>query len=420
MPQSVVIVGGSLAGLMIGLQLKRLGRKVTVLEQDPSSERSSYEAGIGSRTNVEAFLESYDVTGIQAALSSHSSQFGLRTYTKTLITGSNLKVSSWGHLYRILRANFDGLASTSCPEPPPPQGEDGDARYVPGKRVTDLQYSDNIVTIHYTDVTSGKEDHIDADMIIGADGSHSTVRKLVGAPTVKEYAGYVAWRGTVPERLVSKETADYFSDSVSVDLLRRSYLICYVIPTDHGSFEPGERLLNFVWYYNVAESSDEMTQIFTDINGTQHHNTVPRGLVKPEEWKRVRGAFKSRMNAPFAELLSLTESPVVTKINDALCLQPTFFEGHGIIVGDALATLRPHTGSASEQAAFHCISLTPVWEGSKTLETWSREACIYGKRMWLLGKLAGEFGQGTAFSLLKSLVLYVVFLVRIKIGRPNV
>jgi flavin-dependent dehydrogenase len=49
-------VGGSLAGLMHGVLLKRQGVDVTILEQDPSWHRVGNEAGIGFSENVSEFL----------------------------------------------------------------------------------------------------------------------------------------------------------------------------------------------------------------------------------------------------------------------------------------------------------------------------------------------------------------------------
>lgn len=178
--------------------------------------------------------------------------------------------------------------------------------------------------------------------------------------------------------------------------------------------------MNLVWYYNVKEDSDEFNRIFTDIRGVRHRNTVPNGLVSPKEWERVRDAIEPRLAPPFSELLCKVNKPYVTKINDLICTQPTFFEGHGILVGDALTTLRPHTGSAAEQAAYHCLCLGQVWQGKKTLEAWSREVRMYSKRLWLLGKVVGMFGQGTALQLIMALIRYIVFLVRCRLGLSGI
>jgi 2-polyprenyl-6-methoxyphenol hydroxylase-like FAD-dependent oxidoreductase len=426
---------------MQGLQLKRQGCSVTILEKDSATDRASHLAGLSFRTNVGALLDEYAFNGIAVAAAPRTTQWSFGTRSNVLVTGSDLKVTSWGHFYRMLRANYDGLASSSYPNPPPSRDGDGEARFLSGKQATDLSCLDNIVTVRYVDVKTGVEGKIESDLVIGADGSRSTVRGLIQAPTKREYSGYIAWRATVPEKLLSDKTAGYFSESVSLNQLRRSYIMGYVhnsppyplcsfysqhsprsyyIPTDQGSFEPGERLINLVWYYNVPEDSDEMKSIFTDKHGIIHRNTVAPNALQPSAWKRVRDAFAPRFSAPFVEVLYLIETPFVTKINDALCSQPSFFNGRGFLIGDALTTLRPHTGSAAEMAAFHSLALAPVLKGAKTVEAWKREVLVYSKRMWLIGRLVGIYGQGSMLSLLRAVFNYIIFIVGVKIGIPNV
>jgi 2-polyprenyl-6-methoxyphenol hydroxylase-like FAD-dependent oxidoreductase len=47
---------------------------------------------------------------------------------------------------------------------------------------------------------------IEANIVIGADGASSTVRRLLLPEVDRTYAGYVAWRGTVKESLLPEET----------------------------------------------------------------------------------------------------------------------------------------------------------------------------------------------------------------------
>lgn len=123
------------------------------------------------------------------------------------------------------------------------------------------------------------------------------------------------------------------------------------------------------------------------------------------------------MAAPFAALLSATRQPFVTKVNDVLCEKAVFHDGKVVLVGDALAAFRPHLAVATEQAARHCLGLARVWEGEMTMEQWSREATGYGKRMWLASRVLGIFGLGSWGQLLKTLWVYVVFLVKLKLGK---
>ncbi|KAI0889179.1 FAD binding domain protein [Annulohypoxylon maeteangense] len=414
MPKSVVIVGGSLAGLIHGLQHKRRGNNVTILEQE-SGERHSHHAGIGFGANAQEFLRKYDLTGMTAAFASHSRRWAYYARPNVMNTKGSIQLTSWGLLNSILRANYDGLASTACPKPPPAAEGDGSAVYLSGKCVTALQCTKETVTVNYTDTNTNQQESIEADLVIGADGVHSTVRQLVNAPSFKQYAGYVAWRGTIPEKLVSKETVEYLSDHVSLQFSKRTYLLCYIIPTETGNFEPGERLLNWVWYYNVAENSPEMKEIFTDTSNQEHHNTVPRGLVRQEVWERCRAELLPRISAPFQELLQKTSSPFVTKIRDVICTSASFYDGKVVLVGDAFTTLRPHLGAATEQASLHSNTLESVYRGEKTPEAWSLEVRRFAQRIVLINKIIAELGTGTMFSLAKSVFFYAIFLIKSKL-----
>ena len=216
---------------MHGLQHKRLGNNVTIIEQDASSSRSSHHAGIGFGPNVEEFLRRYDATGLPPAFTCHRRRVAYRTRQDFLTTKGDHNLTSWGYLYRILRANYDGFASKACPRPPAPREGDGKAVYLTGRRVTGLLYTKESIAVQYEDVASGKQDTIDAELVLGADGVNSTVRRLLHGPNPqKRYAGYVSWRFTVPQKLVSEETTRYFADNISFNFLKRSYIVWYVCP----------------------------------------------------------------------------------------------------------------------------------------------------------------------------------------------
>lgn len=183
----------------------------------------------------------------------------------------------------------------------------------------------------------------------------------------------------------------------------------YIIPTDTGNFEPGERLLNWIWYYNVAEGSSEMKEIFTDVTGQYHHNTVPRGLVRQEVWERCRAELLPRISPPFQELLQKISNPFVTKVHDVQCESANFINGKVVLVGDAFTTLRPHSGAATEQAAFHSNTLEAVYRGEKTPKEWDQEVRRYAERIILINKIIAELGTGTMLSLLIAVWFYAVF-----------
>ncbi|KAK4157188.1 zeaxanthin epoxidase, chloroplastic [Chaetomidium leptoderma] len=360
-PKSVIIVGGSLAGLFHGLYLKRHGSDVVILEQDPRAIRSSHQAGIAFGPAVEEILAKYDDTAMQSCTPSVATRFAYRKRPNFKDLNIIRHLTSWGLLYRILRANFDGLASDAVPNPPPPRKGDGKAEYRSGKKVTKLEYENGLVTVGFVG-EDGTEETLKADLVIGADGVHSTVRTLLQAPTTKEYSGYVAWRGTILEKDLPPETAAYFANRTCINLLKKTYIVCYAIPPDTGTFHPSTRLLNWVWYSTPSSPPSILTlnSILTSTQSTTtttpHKTTVPTGLVRPAIWQAQKLSTTTGLPLaapPFAQLLAATptRSVFVTKVTDALCDRAVFWEGKVVLVGDALATFRPHFAVATEQAA---------------------------------------------------------------------
>ncbi|GAB1316521.1 Zeaxanthin epoxidase, chloroplastic [Madurella fahalii] len=416
-PKSVIIVGGSLAGLMHGLYLKRYGSNVVILEQDPSDVRSSHLAGVAFGPAVEELLKQCDDTGLRNCTPSAATRLAYHKNQDLMRLNVVRHQSSWGLLYRILRANFDGLVSDAVPNPPPPRPGDGSAEYRAGKRVTKLDYNNGTVVVGFVG-QDGREESLTADFVIGADGVHSIVRTLLEVPVTKEYSGYVAWRGTVSEGDVSPEVVKYFENYTSFNFLKHTYIVCYIIPPDTPSFTPGTRLINWVWYYNLPAASPELTAVLTDTANVVHGNTVPSGLVRQEIWQQHLATTLPQMAAPYAELIAATRHPFVTKVNDALCeVKPVFKDAKVVLVGDALAAFRPHFAVAAEQAARHALALGKVWKGEMSMEEWGREVWTYGKRMWLASRVLGIFGLGGWWDFLKILGVYVAFLVRLKLRR---
>ena len=76
-------------------------------------------------------------------------------------------------------------------------------------------------------------------------------------PQVKpSYPGYVAWRGTLPEQALPDATRRRFGDAITYQVLKDSHILVYPIPGPGGALTAGDRLVNFVWYVNVAEGAE--------------------------------------------------------------------------------------------------------------------------------------------------------------------
>lgn len=202
------------------------------------------------------------------------------------------------------------------------------------------------------------------------------------------------------------------------------HLLSYIIPTEHGDVAPGERLVNWLWYYPVADQSAEMRAIFTDVHGKVHANTVSQGLVPPALWAHMKARFLSQMRAPLAEVVDKTPRPFVTKVCEARGghrhggggVGASFYDGRVVLVGDAFTALRSHLGMASEQAATHCLQMDRVWRGELGLAERDRLAALYGDKFLLLNRLTGFFGLEMAWALVRTFFVYVWMMLMVRVG----
>lgn len=220
-------VGGSVTGLLQGLALKRNGTDVIILEKDPSTHRLTHESGVHLGPSVVALLKKYDASRSPAFVpTTHvTATWGKRE--KVIDSPSERATTNWGCLYQILRANFDGQTSMTVLEAPEAKLGDGRVEYRSGKVVTSLSYEreNGQVTVQCVDATTGNEETIVSGMVVAADGIHSTVRELVGVPVREEYAGYIAWRGTVPEEILAPSTLNFFQDRMSFVTVSGTYFV---------------------------------------------------------------------------------------------------------------------------------------------------------------------------------------------------
>jgi 2-polyprenyl-6-methoxyphenol hydroxylase-like FAD-dependent oxidoreductase len=223
-------VGGSSAGLMCGIVLKRLGHNVHILEQYPSSKREGLAAGVGFFEHAQEFLKNHDLLFHQpiSILAAKAQQLNPDLTVKRVLS-LPMHMSSWDVMYYRLRANFDGMASNFCPGPPPSVVGDGQAVFDVGKRVTNIQYVEGRPLVEFVEVADGKKSKsMEADLVIAADGSSSRVREILQPDLQREYPGYVAWRGTVPMRDLPNELMDTIELKTTFYMMHRDYMIIYI------------------------------------------------------------------------------------------------------------------------------------------------------------------------------------------------
>lgn len=214
---------------MHGIMLRRQGYNVHVLEQE-SGDREAHMAGVGAAADVLQFLQKYDVVDQPLGIPSECLQ-SLDTHGKiTPFLKATRVLTSWDALYYRLRANFEETGNRYYRFPTDCKGtREGQSSVLEGKRVKDISVNDGRVFVVVQDLETSEETMMQTDMLIGADGANSTVRRIFmpHAASRPQYSGYVAWRGVVPESDISETTRKIFQYNVTYFLLPREHVIVY-------------------------------------------------------------------------------------------------------------------------------------------------------------------------------------------------
>lgn len=406
--REAIIVGGSIAGLMCGISLKHAGYNVVIIEQD-NNERLSHMAGLSLGPSAVDFLLHHDRLQGSFAHTVGCVQSLKDDGAQRVLAAGRRDITSWDTLYYRLRSNFDGYASTYCPLAPQDAVTDGSAAYVSNMRVLDIGRStatDSLLTLTMQDRRSHHVSTMAADLVIGADGPDSLIRAKYHPEVQRQYAGYIAWRGTVPENILSDLTCKSIANSVTCHVMDRHHIIVYTIPGKDGSLEPGERLVNFCWYTN--QSPQSLDEILKDsIDGHRHRSTVPAGRVRDTVWAaRLEHARSEPLPSALLEIITKIQSPFIQVITDYYSTRGAFENGQVLLIGDALTLVRPHAGLSSAKSAFHALAIEDYACGRISLAEWEDRVLRYSSLLWAQGAWWGEFYQGNKYTALLSGVQY--------------
>ena len=374
--------------------MKRLGHDVRILERNSTSVLEDQGAGLMVGPDIQAFLSDHDSTRRQLMVPIKSKHYLNRDGMSIDESDFAPAATSWDLLYYVLRANFDGLESAYC-EAPTSSAKEGTGLYDYGHKVQDIRDLGEKVEVQYTDPNGLMKTTV-ADLVIVADGPSSTVRKLLLPDIERKYVGYIGWRGTFAEAEASPRALETFVEKVNYFHSAGVHILLYTIPGKNGSLQPGQRLLNYVWYFNLPEGSPELEALMQDTEGKSHRVTLPRGKMRPEILEQGRKTAKQTLPPQLAEAICATKQPFIQAITDVMTTQNTFFNGKVLLVGDAVSGFRPHAGLGTNQAAFDALKLEQLVTGEMSLTEWEQATMGYARDTQKLSQDMGElyqFGQ---------------------------
>ena len=320
----VGVIGGSIGGLTAALVLRDLGCEVDVFERSGTALQAR-GAGIGLHPmTTRYFDESSELDAAMVEIELPWLQFLSASGERIHRERMNYRFSSWNTIYRGLARCF------------------GELRYHLGSEVTGFRQDGRGVTVSLTGGATRK-----LDMLVCADGISSSARARLLPDARARYAGYVAWRATLPESELTAASFEALRDSITYALLPSGHVLVYPIPDLDGALEPGRRLANLVWYHNYEEG-DALDDLMTDRFGGRQTLSLPPGSVRPEHVAWTREFADAHMAPAIAEVLHRTPEPFVQVIYDIDVGRMAF--GRIALIGDAAFAVRPHAAAGTAKA----------------------------------------------------------------------
>ncbi len=369
---AVSVVGGSIGGLTAALVLRDAGCDVRVFERSPAA-LTARGAGLAILDSTLRYLtERGGLRAEDVCSSTGWIRFLHRDGSIQHEQPHRYRFSSWNTMYRSLLALF------------------GPGRYQLDAEVTDFgQEADRV----YVTFATGQQ--AEADLLICADGVGSFARARLQPAAERSYSGYVAWRGTVPERELSPATDALLGDALTYQVLPGSHILVYPIPGLDGSVRPGERLINVVWYVNVAAGAP-LDELMTGRDGVLRPVSLPPGAASDRALSALRQAAVSRLAPPLAEVVTRIAEPFVQVIYDIEVSRMAF--GRIALLGDAAFAVRPHAAAGTAKAAADGWVLAEELAAAggnvpAALKAWERRQLTLGHALLARCRAIGDSSQ---------------------------
>jgi 2-polyprenyl-6-methoxyphenol hydroxylase-like FAD-dependent oxidoreductase len=328
-PLRIAIAGGSLGGLCAGVALHGAGFDARIFERI-SGPMETRGAGIVVQSELLDLLRTHNADSLPIT------SCKIRRYLRPdggegQVQRAPQAFTSWEAIYRTLVGAFPS------------------DRYHQGATLTEFANREGSVWAHIDGYGE-----FEADVLVAADGAQSSTRRRVLPNLISNYAGYVAWRGTLDETDAPPDLVRFFDGTFTFsDARSTGHFLAYFIPGAGGDTTQGNRRLNWVWYVGVAAS--DLPHILIDRDGRQHHASLPFGGTPDAVIRDLRDLAQREVHPMPASLVAATPQPYLQTIVDIAPTHTIF--GRVCLLGDAAFVVRPHTAGATAKAARDATTL---------------------------------------------------------------
>ena len=366
-----LVIGGSLGGLFAATMLKRAGWDVDIYERS-GHDLDSRGGGIVLQPDV---VEVFRQAGVDTA----QIDLGVRSRNRTVFRPDGTIQSqqfapqtqtSWSLIYTTMKQAF------------------GERHYHRNKTLIDLSQDDagRQVTARFQDGSEAT-----GDLLVGADGNGSTVRHVLWPDDTPTYAGYLAWRGLVPEDAMPPAAREALHGDFGFANTKGSHILGYLVPGANNDTRDGHRLYNWVWY-RVADDA-RLRDIMTDTDGRYRGFSMPEGKLAATWKDRIRGEADDLLPPAFRALVQATEEPFAQAIRDLTVA--SMVKGRVILLGDAAFIPRPHTAASTAKAAANALALAAALDMfpddvDRALAHWEPQQLMLGAHLYEQGRRAGD------------------------------
>ena len=310
--RTAIIIGGGIAGPVAAIALRRAGIDATVFEAYPSGADDAGAMLSLAPNGIDALRAiRLDATTLGEPVETMviADPVGRALATVPPLDGLPPSRVLWrSALYRVLRAHatVNGV------------------RFAYGKRLVAIDETPESIVAHFAD-----GDWVSADILVGADGIHSTARGLIDprSPSPR-YAGHIGFGGLA--------TGSSFHGAP-----RTMY------------FANGHRA--FMGYWTQADGT---TIWFANVPHAEALTSAEARRVSNDDWlARLRNLFVDDM--PGRELLAHTSADglLVAGLGEILPSVPRWYRGRAVLVGDAVHAPSSSSGQGASMAAESAVEL---------------------------------------------------------------
>jgi FAD-dependent urate hydroxylase len=310
-----LIAGGGVAGPVTAMALQRAGIEAVV-----------YEAHVPRPGDAGSYL-TVATNGLDALRAIGADKVvlanGFPTPTNVLLSGTGRRLGAVGNGGRLA----DGTVSHTIKRARLYRAlhEEAAARGVRveyGRRLVGAEVSADGVVAAFEDGTRAP-----GDLLIGADGVHSTTRRLLDpAAPAGRYVGLVNFGGYTPDSAGTAEPGVWHM------IFGRRAFFGYVVDPDGGT----------VWFANVPRPA------VTAAEGA---------ATSPEQWQRQLVELFAGDHGPAVDLIVAGTLELAGDSTHDLPSVPTWHKGPMVIVGDAAHAPSPTSGQGASMAAEDAVVL---------------------------------------------------------------